>query len=237
MLIFRFSSVSLKKMLRSLLNLYQRHAARRMFSRWAPIYEQEVTDNVYSAADEVAVAALAHAGKDALNNPVIVDAGIGTGLAAQQIYDSLPCRIIGLDFTEDMMAQCAAREITELLIKCDVGRDPWPLENSLADLVISAGLFEYLTQDMAKHFIAQAQRVLKPGAALISTYLPSSEEGFHSKIWRGHSGTYLTCAYHPRLMESLLEGFTLLEHTPPFKGSVFHDGSSYDYRLIIAQKN
>lgn len=217
-------------------DFYQRHAARRMFSRWAPIYEAEVADNAYSAAERVAGAALKQAGEAGLKNPAIIDAGIGTGLLSQQIYDSLPCHITGLDFTEDMLALCGNRDIATPLIKCDVGRDFWPCADQSADMVVSAGLLEYLTEPMTRHFMAQAARVLRPGGFLVFTYLPAAKPGASTSLWRGHSGTYLTCAVHPAMMESMLAGFDIRDHSPPFAGSVFQDGSSYDYRLIAARR-
>jgi len=222
----------------ALASLYQRLAAKRMFSRWSGTYEEEVTENAYSAADEVARAAIPHLAASRMSNPLIADIGIGTGLLAQQIFDSMPCRIAGLDFSEDMMASCAGRGITELLIQCDVGKSPWPLERNAYDMVVSAGLCEYLTPPMLRHFLNEARQILKKGGAVVFTYLPRKEGDKPMKIWRGHSGTYLVCAVHPADMEDFLKvsDFTLLEHTPPFKGCVFHDGSSYDYRLIKAIK-
>ena len=222
-----------------LINFYQRHASRRMFSRWSPIYEDEVSENSYSAADETASAAIRWLAQQNIQNPAIADVGIGTGLLAQQIYDSMQCRITGLDFSEDMMAACAGRGITELLVKCDVGKDPWPLANTSQNAVLSAGLLEYLTPDMLQHFLQESSRVLQQNGLVAFTYLPRKAGAKNTTFWRGHSGTYLICGYDEVEMESALErsNFTLLEHSQPFKGCVFHDGSSYDYRLIAAQRS
>lgn len=208
-----------------------------MFARWAPIYEDEVTENKYSAADEVAKETLRLLGSAKTPRPVIADIGIGTGLLAQQIQDAYPSRIIGLDFTEDMMAMAAARDITELLLKCDVGKDPWPLENGSCDMVVSAGLLEYLTPEMLQHFLCETKRVLQQNGTVIFTYMPREAQQKPTKIWRGHSGTYLVCGYIPEEIEALLQqtSFKLLHHSAPFKGCVFGDGSSYDYRLITAR--
>jgi predicted TPR repeat methyltransferase len=227
-------------MLNRLINFYQRHAARRMFSRWSPIYEEEVAENAYSAADAVAAAAIKYlvkAGK--IDLPRIADIGIGTGLLAQHIQDALPARITGLDFSEDMMASCAGRGITELLVKCDAGRDVWPMENASQNAVLSAGLFEYLMPDMVQHYLAESARVLQQKGLLIFTYLPAENDARKLTFWRGHSGSYLICGYTEANIEEQIKrsNFTLLEHSPPFKGCMFSDGSSYDYRLIAAQKS
>jgi len=227
------------KLLPTLINLYQRHSARRMFGRWAPVYEEEVAANAYSAADAVAQAAIRHLARAGVHNPKIADVGIGTGLLAQQIHDAMPCRITGLDFSEDMMAACAGRGITELLIKCDVGRDePWPLPPTSFDAVVAAGLFEYLTDDMVANVFLEASELLKPGGLLILTYVPVKEGEKETALWHGHSGTYIVCRAQPVMIEArvMAYGFTMKEHTGPFKGCVFADGSSYDYRLIVAER-
>ncbi|PZQ48647.1 MAG: hypothetical protein DI551_01375 [Micavibrio aeruginosavorus] len=224
-------------MLRPLINFYQRHAARRMFTRWSPLYETEVAENSYSAADAVARAALPLLATRNANKPLIADIGIGTGLLAQQIYDSYPCRIIGLDFTEDMMAVAAAREIAELLVKCDAGKDVWPILDNSCGMVISAGLGEYLSPEMLQHFLNESARVLQQNAPLVFTYMPAAKNEKKTTYWRGHSGSYLVFGYEPEEMEERLAkaGLSLKRHEAPFKGCVFADGSSYDYRLIIAE--
>jgi len=227
-------------MIRYLQNAYQRYAAKAMFSHWSPSYEDDVAANAYSAADKVAEAAARHAPQsDVLNPPAIADIGIGTGLLAQQIYDTMPCSIAGLDFTEDMMAVCLQREITDLLIKCDVGKDHWPLEDASYDMVLSAGLVEYLTPKMLQHFLDESVRILKTGGLMIFTYVPSKEAGNTVTLWPGKSGKFLSCSYDPAALETQIrsKNFILLEHLDSFAGSVFRDGSTYPYRLIAARKS
>lgn len=209
-----------------------------MFARWSPIYETEVTENKYSAADEVAKEALRLLGRSGKDRPLIADIGIGTGLLAQQIFDAYPSRIIGLDFTEDMMAVAAAREVAELLVKCDAGKDPWPIEDGSCEMVVSAGLLEYLTPRMLQHFLTESKRILQQNGHLVFTYMPRDAQQKQLTFWRGHSGSYLISGYIPDDMEKTLQqnGFELLHHSPPFKGCIFYDGSSYDYRLIIVKK-
>lgn len=226
-------------MFQPLLNLYQRVAAKRMFAHWAPVYEEEVAENAYSAADEVAKSVVKHLALHGETNSeiTIADIGIGTGLLAQQIYDSMPCRITGIDFSEDMMAACAGRGITELLIKCDAGRDHWPMTDGAFRVVMSAGLAEYLTPDMLQHFLKESTRVLQQNGFVVFTYIPDNAD---SRIawWHGHSGSYLSCSYKPEYVENLVaqSGLEIIEHSLPFKGCAFGDGTSYDYRLMTAKK-
>ncbi len=225
-------------MLNGFLNFYQRHAAKRMFARWSPIYEEEVAENAYSAADKVARATLSYLAPLARSQPKIADIGIGSGLLAQQIYDSMNSRITGLDFSQDMMASCAGRGITEQLIPCDAGRDSWPLPDGAFDAAVAAGLFEYLTPSMARHVITQSARILKAGGYLVFTYVPAGMAEKKIRFWRGHSGTYLVCTYDGDELARMVTdaGFEIVEHSAAFAGCVFVDGSSYDYRLIAARR-
>lgn len=222
----------------TLASSFQRLAAKRMFSRWSSIYEEEVTENAYSAADETARVAIKYLTHQKDQNPMIADIGIGTGLLAQQIHDAYPCRITGLDFSEEMLTLCSGRDITELLIKCDVGRDRWPLESGSLAMVCASGLMEYLTPPMVQHFINETERSLQQNGVLVFTYIPQQPGEKTMDIWRGHSGTYLSCRHDPDELEALLNkaGLKTIEHTAPFKGCVFQDGSFYYYRLIAAQK-
>lgn len=221
----------------AVLNFYQRLAARRMFARWSPVYEEEVADNAYSAADRCAAEAIRLLA-DGPQNPVIADIGIGTGLMAQQIHDALPCRIAGLDFSDDMLAQCAAKGLAEILIKCDVGCGRWPLADADFSMVASAGLAEYLTPSMLQHFLTESARILQHNGHLVFTYVPQQNGEKSTDFWHGHSGTYLVCRYAPGAIEDYLRkaGLKLLHHSPAFDGCVFKDGSRYSYRLITAQK-
>lgn len=208
-----------------------------MFARWSPIYEDEVTENKYSAADAVAKEAIRILVERKADRPLVADIGIGTGLLAQQISDALPCRIVGLDFTEDMLSIASTREITELLIKCDVGKDHWPLENGSCDIMVSAGLLEYLTPKMLQHFTAESKRVLQQNGILVFTYMPKKPQQKTLTLWQGESGTNFICAYSETEIQDILQQYDLklLHHSKPFKGSVYEDGSSYDYRLVTAR--
>lgn len=221
-----------------ILSLYQRNAARRMFSSWAQSYEVDVLDNHYSAADRVAQEALRHLGTAEIKEPVIIDAGIGTGLLSAQIKDAYPCHITGLDFNADMLSLCMQKEIADLLVLCDVGRDHWPAPDNSSDMVVSAGLFEYLSPPMATHATREALRTLKTGGIFIFAYMPRKADEKQTILWRGYSGTFMIFSYTEDQMVQMVtsNGFNIVQHVKAFKGSIYEDGTSYDYRLIIARK-
>lgn len=217
--------------MRNVLNtLYQRFAVRRIFSRWAEEYDSDVQANRYSAARAVQNALKAHmrpAGH-------IMDVGIGTGLIWEGMDIPEGVEIGGIDISSDMLAQASSHPDIGPLFLCDAGRAVWPCEDDYLDMAVSAGLFEYLTEPMARHVFAQAARTLKPGGLFIATYIPAARNS--AAFWKGKSGGILSCRYAPEWMESR-KGFTVLEHGPAFTGSIFASGASYDYRLIAMRRD
>lgn len=209
-----------------------------MFSAWAESYDVDVADNHYSAADRVAQESLRLLGHHTPQNPSIVDVGIGTGLLSQQIKESYPCHITGLDFNTDMMTLCTEKDTADLLIACDAGRDIWPIIDQSSDMVVSAGLFEYLAPEMAHHALTQSFRVLKKDGFFVFTYMPRQSDEKAKILWRGYSGTFLIFSYTREEIQKMATecGFILIEHTKPFAGSIYEDGSSYEYALMTLQK-
>lgn len=217
-------------MLDALKTFYQRFAARRVFAHWAANYETDVQANRYSAAKAVQTALLPHLTPDSR----ILDIGIGTGMIWDGIDMPETAEIGGIDICEDMLAQASSHPDIGALFLCDAGREEWPCEDAYLNMVVSAGLFEYLTESMARHVFDEARRTLKSGGLLIATYIPAERN--ETRFWKGKSGAIFSCLYSPVWMEAQ-DGFQLLEHSPPFTGSIFADGSSYDYRLIVLKRD
>ncbi len=217
-------------MISVLKTFYQQRAARKVFGRWAETYETDVQTNAYSAANAVRQAILPLLQEDSR----VTDLGVGTGLIWQGVEIPGEAEITGLDISPDMMEQASAIPELGPLYCCNVGADEWPLEHASQDLIVAAGLFEYLTEPMAIHVFEEARRTLKPGGRFILTYIPGAQN--ESKAWEGKSGNILSCHFDPLWIERK-EGFIVTDHTAPFAGSVFANGSSYDYRLIALRKS
>lgn len=217
-------------MISALKTLYRQYATRRVFGRWAASYEEDVTANRYSAARAVQQALLPYLE----TAERITDLGIGTGLIWQGIDIPDEVEITGLDISQAMMEQ--ASSIPELgpFYLCDIGHQAWPVYDETEDLIVAAGLFEYLTPDMADHVFEEARRTLKSGGRFIFTYIPGMRN--ETKPWNGRSGRILSCIHAPEWITHR-DGFILETHTEPFAGSVFTDGQSYDYRLAILRKS
>lgn len=216
-------------MLLALKTFYQRKRARQVFQRWAASYEQDVENHQYSAAQAVQQAVMPYLRP----GQAITDLGIGTGLIWRGIVRPPGCILTGLDIAPDMLAQASAIPDIGPLYDCDIGTQYWPISDHSQDIIVSAGLFEYLTEPMIKHVFHQAARILKPGGVFVTTYIPAEHN--QTRLWNGRSGRILSCRFQPDWMESQ-EGFQCLTHSDPFKGSIYADQSSYAYRLIIFRK-
>lgn len=216
-------------MISALKTLYQQFAARRVFDHWADTYEGDVKNHQYSAAAAVREALLPHLGADSQ----LVDLGVGTGLIWEGVDIPEDAEITGLDMSSAMMERASVIPELGPLYLCDVGRHDWPVYNETMDMIVAAGLFEYLTLAMARHALSEAHRTLKPGGRFIFTYIPGLKN--EEKSWDGRSGNILSCRFDPAWIAQQ-DGFSVETHTEPFAGSVYDDGQSYDYRLITLRK-
>lgn len=117
------------------------------------------------------------------------------------------------------MAVCSGRDIAELLIKCDVGGDRWPYGKRLSGYGLRfwpARIFN--TGHGAAFYCRNRAHIAAKRDCCVPPY--SLEQGEKKmNIWRGHSGTYLTCRDTPQDLAALLNkaGLTILEHSDPFR--------------------
>lgn len=216
-------------MLETLKTFYQRMAVRRVFSNWAYTYEQDVRRHVYTAASAIAQE-LASRLREEMK---ITDLGVGTGLIWENLHIPDDTIITGLDIVPAMLEQASANTYIRYLYLCDVGKQTWPIEETSQDIIVAAGLFEYLTESMALHVLCEASRVLKPGGELIFTYIPIDKN--RSFFWRGKSGAILSCHYTSEWFEKK-SSFVIHHHSESFPGSIFDNGDTYNYRLLSMKK-
>lgn len=115
----------------------------------------------------------------------ILDAGCGTGVLLPALLERhpWPCRILELDFAEDMLRVNAAKGAGERRTRhvcADVQHLPLP-DNSL-DLAFCFGLFPHLAQP--EQALKEMLRALRPGGTLAVGHLMASRElnAFHSTV-------------------------------------------------------
>jgi predicted TPR repeat methyltransferase len=94
---------------------------------------------------------------------LLLDIGIGTGLASQLFHRAGLC-IVGVDSAEEMLAHCRAKGIAERLVVHDLASTPWPFEGARFDHAIACGLFHFFVS--LDPLLAELARVVRTGGVV-----------------------------------------------------------------------
>jgi len=134
---------------------------KRRYDLWAGSYDKDLGQvEDYLAPIATAKVAKAHLAADAR----ILDAGAGTGLSGQALFDAGFSNLTGLDFAEQMLAVAAEKGVYQETIAADLGRRT-ALEDNAFDAVITVGT----TSQVPAESLCEYMRVAKPGGKLIVT--------------------------------------------------------------------
>lgn len=102
----------------------------------------------------------------------VLDICCGTGTALVRLLDHQPKRLVGLDFSEGMLAQAkkklasAEKSVQPELIKGDALQQPF---EAAFDLALSFGAFGHIQKQDEISFIQQVYQVLKPAGHFVFT--------------------------------------------------------------------
>lgn len=166
------------------------------------------------------------------DNPIVVEAGIGTGLSAKKIKATFHnATIDGLDFSPEMLAIAKAKKVARKLTQTNL-EQAWPTENQYADIVFSIGTMEHIT-DQA-FFTTEATRTLKPGGYFAATYMMENEYG--STNIGSDRNVIRATSYHDFETFCKNSELTIISH---FKAAGFGGGIldlAPEYGYLIAQK-
>ncbi|KAI0559631.1 methyltransferase family protein [Gracilaria domingensis] len=117
------------------------------YDSWAPVYEQDLeTDNVcWWNIATTKLFNVIKANHHRLNEPVVVDAGCGTGTAGvliRKLTDdfALPIKLIGYDYSQGMLDEARKKNVYHELFLGDFFGEV-PIEDESADYLICAGVF------------------------------------------------------------------------------------------------
>jgi len=169
------------------------------YDDWAPSYEQDMGDH-----------AGPHECVDALTRSVspesrILDAGCGTGLAGQLLAARGYRRLEGLDISEGMLREAAAKGCYAALYRGTMG-EPLDFETGAFDAVLSVGVF--VRAHAPGRSLHELVRITRPGGRLVFTLRPEFYLG--SDFLAAMTG----------LSES--RRWRVVETTPPFEGRYRH---------------
>ncbi len=134
---------------------------RRRYNLWAGKYEKDLGSvEHYLAPMATAEMAKTWLAKDAR----ILDAGAGTGLGGQALYDAGFHDLVGLDFSDDMLAAAAKKGIYRETIVADLSC-PTKLQDDAFDAVVTVGTVSQVPAESLREYV----RVTRPGGRIMIT--------------------------------------------------------------------
>lgn len=157
-----------------MLNFIRKLPIMVQYKAWAPRYDRSVQEIWYSYPAPTKMARMIADVKEC-EAPVVIDAGIGTGLSSEALRQEFQnATIHGYDLSESMLEQACKKDIAHSYTKFDLDNPKmkWPNEDEIADIVISTGSLDHMNNIV--HFIQEASRSLKPGGVLGLTHLEHS---------------------------------------------------------------
>lgn len=132
---------------------------KRRYNLWSGTYEKDLG----SIEDYLAPMATAEIAKDYLAKEArILDAGAGTGLSGQALWEAGFQDLVGLDFSEDMLAASAKKGIYRETIVADLSRRT-ELQDDAFDAVVTVGTTSQVPAESLREYV----RVTRPGGKII----------------------------------------------------------------------
>lgn len=134
---------------------------RRRYNLWASTYEKDLGSvEHYLAPLATAEVAKTYLAKEAR----ILDAGAGTGLGGQALFDAGFHDLVGLDFSGDMLAAAAKKGIYRETIVADLSRQT-KLQDDAFDAVVTVGTVSQVPAESLREYV----RVTRPGGKIMIT--------------------------------------------------------------------
>jgi putative AdoMet-dependent methyltransferase len=138
------------------------------FDEWAPSYDEDVSTDSgfpFEGYSEVLQKVLELARPSV--GAAVLDLGVGTGNLAR-LFSLERCRVWGLDFSAEMLAQARVKLPQATLVQSDI-RGQWPPEfRRRFDAIVSAYTFHHFTLDEKVELAVRLCRVhLAPAGALV----------------------------------------------------------------------
>jgi ubiquinone/menaquinone biosynthesis C-methylase UbiE len=114
----------------------------------------------------------------------MIDIGCGSGRAAFALREEERLTYLGIDVVPDLVEYARQKADRpdwrfELISSIDV-----PADDASADIVLIMSVFTHLKPGEIKTYLAETFRVLKPGGAVIASYLERENERHRSLFYR-----------------------------------------------------
>ncbi len=133
------------------------------YKQWAKNYDQELVNDCSYIAPQKVVAILSQfVSKDAK----ILDAGAGTGLVGEILYQNGYSNLEGMDISAEMLEQARQKNVYTALYQKVMG-EPLGLTTDSFDAIVSVGVFTYGHAPSSS--FDELIRITKPGGYIIFT--------------------------------------------------------------------
>ena len=114
----------------------------------------------------------------------MVDVGCGSGRAAFALRGEDRISYVGIDVVPDLIAYAqkkASRQDWRFELISEISI---PAADAFADIVLVMSVFTHLKANEIKAYLAECMRVLKPGGAIIASYLERDDERHRSLFYK-----------------------------------------------------
>lgn len=155
--------------------------ARQHFNRQAARFTGEQVDTYHYQGHKLLADAIRARLAPGRNDYVILELGVGTGLAGSLLRDAAS-QLVGVDISAAMLDEAAklqdaaGKKIYDTLINKEIGEFLREAASESCDIVMAAGVFSYIGD--VSDIVKQAARVLKPGGLLAFTADKMEGDGF-----------------------------------------------------------
>ncbi|NER34911.1 MAG: class I SAM-dependent methyltransferase [Oscillatoria sp. SIO1A7] len=133
------------------------------YKQWAKDYDRELVDDCNYVAPEKVVEVLS---KFVAKNAKILDAGAGTGLVGQILYDNGYSHLEAMDISAEMLEQANKKNVYTALYQKVMG-EPLGLPAESFDAIVSVGTFTYGHAPSSS--FDELIRITKPGGYIVFT--------------------------------------------------------------------
>ena len=126
--------------------------AKRMYDRWAEVYDQDLSNGKYQQPVRCAKALQE---QESDKNLKLLDVGCGTGLSGLALKDIGFQNIDGCDLSQGMLNKAAELAIYNKLFSCDLNKPPIDSKDGEYDAVTAVGVFSFghITADAVEELL------------------------------------------------------------------------------------
>lgn len=154
------------------LNATSKEELSKAYNEWADAYDDDLINKMGYIAHQSAVNLLQE--RITASEQRILDAGCGTGLVGETLYQKGYRNIDGLDYSKDMLAKAAEKSVYQSLKQGDL-TSRLDLADDIYDAVISVGTFT--CGHVGPDSLGELIRVTRPGGYICFTVRDEAWEG------------------------------------------------------------